>query len=238
MTRATFLQLYDACSKIAKSGYVKARTSILLSLFYDSGARRKEIASITVNDARDAIRRSDGKLELKSAKRTDDHRRKVPIPAETLREIEAFISVSRAAQVRKLVSLGLIDKDPGWLFMSSRGGRIGVETITQDFHRLRRAAGIKGRAAPHMLRHRWITVQVAHQLRGYLKSGKKLPPDIRLTLLTKVASLAGQRHIASMRPYLDLSTEELGIWADGEAVLNQQQAKDAQERAEMRQQKK
>jgi site-specific recombinase XerD len=140
----------------------------------------------------------------------------------------SFVRVARAKLIDDLTTRGVIAFDPGYLFLTNRGRPIDPETVTQDFHRLKRAAGIKGKASGHMLRHRWITLQVTERINAY--ATKRLPVDIGTTLLTKVASLTGHSLISSLKPYLHLATEELSIWDKGEQNFDDRSERDARDR--------
>ena len=218
LSRSVYLELLEACSHIAKSLYVQARTRTLLKMLSDTGARRVEISHIRVNDIVEAVEKGHGKLRLFTAKRGDQQQRLVPIPSTTLDSVLSFIEVKRKLHVRRLIKRKVLEQDTGWLFLNDRGQQLHVETITQDIARLRRIAGISEGATAHMLRHRWITIQVLERLKAYI--GQKLPMDIATTILTKVASMTGHKQIESLWSYIDLAFEEMGIWDTAESVIN------------------
>jgi len=218
MAREILSRFLDASKKLAKNRYIQHRARIMLILLADTGARRSEISLVTIADIEQSLRRGNGKLRLKTAKRENWKEREVPIPNATLDAIMSFIKVQRAMHVRRLKKVKAIHKDPGWLFLNHRGDRLHMETITQDIARLRRIAGISERATAHMLRHRWITIQVLERLKSYI--GQKLPLDVASTILTQVASLTGHKQIESLWTYIDLAFEEMGVWDTAQAVIN------------------
>ncbi len=218
MARDVYLKLLGACQHISKSQFVQSRASILLKLLHDTGARRIEISRLQVKDVMNARESSDGKLSLHTAKQRANRIRQVPLPVPTLNAAINYIEVQRKMHVWRLKKQKVIDHDPGWLFLTNRGKALNVETISQDISRLRHIAGIKEPATAHMLRHRWITIQVIHRLKSYL--GKKLPMDVATTILTRVASMTGHKQIESLWIYIDLAFEEMGVWDTAETIIN------------------
>lgn len=218
MPRVIYLNLLEACNLLAKSPYVQARSRTLLKLLADTGARRVEIAQLTVSDILEAVEVGNGKLRLITAKRKDGRERLVPIPATTLNAVLSYVEVQRRVHVRKLKKRKAIEHDNDWLFLNNSGHHLNPETITQDIVRLRKIAGISEKATAHMLRHRWITIQVLERLKSYI--GQKLPMDIASTILTKVASMTGHKQIESLWPYIDLAFEEMGVWDTADSVIS------------------
>lgn len=218
MARNVFLALLMACRNLASSRYVQARAAAVLKLLSDSGARRVEVASLRVSDILDAVRKKSTKLLLRTAKRGDWVSREVPFPKSTLDALVSYIEIDRKLHVNRLKKNKKMSRDPEWLFLTEYGGQLNVESITQDFARLRRLAEISGRATAHMLRHRWITIQVLERLKAYI--GKRLPMDMATTILTHVASMTGHKRIESLWAYIDLAFEEMGIWDTAESVIN------------------
>jgi site-specific recombinase XerD len=218
MARNVLSELLAACHKIANSRYIQQRAATILKLLADTGARRSEICGLSVKDVEEAAMSRSGKIRLPTAKGGNWRIREVPIPKATLDAVMSFIKIQRALHVRRLKKLGTIKRDPGWLFLNHRGNRLHVETITQDIARLRRIAGIDERATAHMLRHRWITIQVLERLKVYV--GQKLPMDVATTILTHVASMTGHSQIQSLWGYIDLAFEEMGIWDTAQSVIH------------------
>lgn len=218
LSRNIYLQLLEACNQITKSTYIQARTRTLLKILADTGARRVEILHIRISDIIDAVKTGQGKLVLFTAKRYDQKKRLVPIPKPTLDAILSFIEIKRKLHIQRLIKNKVILQDPDWLFVNDRGRQLNVETITQDIARLRKIAKIPEKATAHMLRHRWITIQVLERLKAYI--GKKLPMDVATTILTKVASMTGHKNIGSLWIYIDLAFEEMGIWDTAGSVIN------------------
>jgi integrase len=210
IARRVYQQLLDACPSLAKSRLVVNRTRLLLKVFADTGARRVEVSNIEVQDIYDALRHPASKLRLMTAKREQGAERLVPIPKETLYAAQGYIERVRALHLARLTKLGRLKSNPPWLFLAERGTQLHVNSINCDLSRLRRKAGIAEAAAAHMFRHRWITIQVVERLKDFI--GKRLPMDVAVTLLSRVASITGHRSIDSLWIYIDLAFDELGIW--------------------------
>jgi len=77
-------------------------------------------------------------------------------------------------------------------------------------HRLRRLADVEEKASIHMLRHRWITLQVVEGIRAY--GNQKLPLDVATSLLSRISSMTGHSSIDSLWSYVLMTFDELGVW--------------------------
>lgn len=211
MARGVFEAMLGACQWIARSAYVRERARVMLRLAADLGVRRSELVQINIRDIYDAIENPErGTISVHSAKRRGPHIRMVPIPRITLQAVVNYIEVQRAIQVRHLRKKYPGYRDSGDLLLSCTGGRIAVETITQDMHRLRRLADVEERASIHMLRHRWITLQVVEGIRAY--GAQRLPVDMAISLLSRISSMTGHASVDSLWNYVSMTFDELGVW--------------------------
>jgi site-specific recombinase XerD len=218
MSRDIFLQLLDACTRLADDRHVQERARLMLKLLHDTGARRAEINGLQVQDIQDALADEAGRLRLKTVKRRRGPSvRLVPVPRATLDAAMAFIQTARALLIHKLKRQHRLRVDPGWLLLNAHGRALGVETITQDIARLRAIAGIHQRAHAHMLRHRYLTIQALERIKVFV--GRQLPMEMASTILTRLASLSGHSSIESLWKYIDLVFEEMGVWNSAEDVL-------------------
>lgn len=80
--------------------------------------------------------------------------------------------------------------------------------MSQLFCDLRAEAGLTERISAHMLRHRYITLQVMARLRSLSRRGS-IGVEALTTVLSKIASLSGHSSLDSMWRYVDWAYEEL-----------------------------
>jgi len=145
-----------------------------------------------------------------------------------LEAVHAYATHQRAVLIDRIRKRNPAFKDPGWLFCKEDGRRISDEYVTKLFSLLRKAAGIEARAHPHMLRHRWITLQLVRLIEEVQSmGGGAIAADLMVTLLSRLALLAGQKSRDSLWTYVDFASEELmlvlgekrGRFVSGEVLL-------------------
>lgn len=211
ISRGSIEAIMEASSNRSKRPFTRARNQALLSLLADSGVRREEITWIKVADIQKAVV-DGGMLPVRTSKRDGNPIRVVPVPLVTVEVVETFLEMERAIQIRAAVRQKKIRSDPGWAFCTSLGKRLAPTTISQLFGDLRKAAGLSGRAHAHMLRHRWITLQVVRRLQALQQEGR-IGLEVSTTMLSRVASISGHSSLDSLWVYVDWAFEELGVWA-------------------------
>jgi hypothetical protein len=81
-------------------------------------------------------------------------------------------------------------------------------TVSQIFVDLRQMAGISERATAHMLRHRWITLQLIFRLKRLQRRGI-IAAEALVTILSRLASISGHGSVDSLWTYVDFAYEEL-----------------------------
>lgn len=147
-------------------------------------------------------------LEIRTSKRRGNPTRVVPIPEETLRHLADYLEVHRELQIRRLRRRERAFEDEGWAFCTRTGGQLAPESVTQLFGDLRAIAGMSERATAHMLRHRYITLQVVHRLRQ-LRGSRSIGVEAMSTILSRVASLSGHAILSSLWGYVDWAYDEI-----------------------------
>lgn len=149
-------KLKEAVLKVSnESLYLRKRRYVMLRLLEITGARRFEIANITVDSILEAATMPNPRIKIYTAKRSDEHYRWIPIARSDLNFLLEFISVNRRRILKKL---RLDPADGGPILISgTTGKRLATNTITQEISMLREAAQIKGQLCAHMFRHRFIT---------------------------------------------------------------------------------
>lgn len=201
--------LVDACEWAAKTNFRRSRDRCILVLMADTGVRREELTWIRSEDVFDAVSNG-GRLAVRTSKRKGNPYREIPVSIDTLSVIVEYIEVSREIQIRKLKRKHRDFQDQGWAFCSRIGSRLAPSSISQLFSDLRSEAGITERVSAHMLRHRYITLQVMARLRS-LNHGGAIGVEALTTVLSKVASLSGHSSLESMWRYVDWAYDELEI---------------------------
>ncbi|TLP68405.1 site-specific recombinase [Pseudomonas nitroreducens] len=204
----TVSALLDSCEWTAKTNFRRGRDRCMLVLLADTGIRREELTWIRVSDVIGAS--SDRKLPVRSSKKKGNPYRQIPISEETISMLSEYIDVTRAIQVMKLKRRKTGYKDQDWLFCTREGFKMAPSTVSQLFSDLRAETGLAGRISAHMLRHRYITLQVMARLRSLSGRGP-IGVEAVTTVLSKVASLSGHSSLDSMWRYVDWAYEELEI---------------------------
>lgn len=200
-------QLFAACSKAGHRSFIRARNSAMLKLLEGSGIRREELVYVSVENIRAALN-DRNLLAVRSSKKEGNPYRKVPVPSVTLRALVQYLDVQRKVHFDGLSKRGAIDE--GWAFCKQTGEQMAAATVTQIFAQWRRVAGIKERASPHMLRHGWITKQLAEMLRS-AGANTPLGRELLVTFLTRLAERSGHASIESMFVYVDFAYIEMGL---------------------------
>lgn len=198
--------LLDSCEWAAKTNFRRSRDRCMLVLLADTGIRREELTWIRVSDVVGAS--ADRKLPVRTSKRKGNPYRLIPISDETFRMFLEYIDVTRSIQVRRLNRRKIGFKDQGWLFCTREGFKMAPSTVSQLFCDLRAEAGLTERISAHMLRHRYITLQVMARLRSLSRRGS-IGVEALTTVLSKIASLSGHSSLDSMWRYVDWAYEEL-----------------------------
>ncbi len=198
--------LLDSCEWAAKTNFRRSRDRCMLVLLADTGIRREELTWIRVSDVVGAS--ADRKLPVRTSKRKGNPYRLIPISDETFRMLLEYIDVTRSIQVRRLNRRKIGFKDQGWLFCTREGFKMAPSTVSQLFCDLRAEAGLAERISAHMLRHRYITLQVMARLRSLSRRGS-IGVEALTTVLSKIASLSGHSSLDSMWRYVDWAYEEL-----------------------------
>lgn len=211
--------LLDACAHTAKTDFRQSRDRSMIVLLADAGIRREELTWIRCEHIREAARNG-GRLRIRTSKRHGHPEREVPIPNVTARMLVDYLDINRAIQVRSLRNRTGVSRDAGWAFCTRMGTKMAPATVTQLFADLRGEAGISERATAHMLRHRFITLQVVARLRA-LNRDRAFGVEAMTTVLSKVASLSGHGNLQSLWRYVDWAYEEIQL------VNNDEQLKEA-----------
>ncbi|MCP3713135.1 site-specific integrase [Paraburkholderia sp. CNPSo 3274] len=197
-------RLRKAAHCVKSSSFLKRRRLTLLRVLEATGARRIEVANLTVASVRAAKSMIIPYLELPTFKRSGGpEKRLVPIHHSELDFIIEYIDFYRASLVEREFG----ENDHGLVFVSEKSGApITPNTITLELHILRKAAGIEGRAHPHLFRHRYITMALLRLIRAYEIKDKEHFGELLLKVsqfAQEVMERTGHTTLASLSRYVD-----------------------------------
>ncbi len=192
--------------------YLKVRRELLLELLEATGARPGELSRLSVL-ANEGCYKSQV-LVLTTLKRRRDIERKIKLQPGVAMRLTVFLGKYRGNLLKLVQASGAIPKPNDRVFLGSSGCPMSERTMTSDFYRISKAAGLTDyQNCMSMFRHRYITKQVAIHLGIYLSENNKVATlmtdgDYR-SILKKVATTTGHGSELSLLHYLDLAWEEL-----------------------------
>lgn len=198
-------RLRRAVIGLSRSPFLRQRRLMLIRLLDETGARRIELANLcmaSVAEARAMATRGDPAFLrlLTFKKRGGPKERFIPIDEVTLSAIEDYLEFYRAPLVDK------VRFDCGFVLLSDEGTQLKPNTLTQEIRNLRKAAGIEGKAHPHLFRHRYLSRRLTQLISendfkdtaaviGYLlKAG---------SAMQKLLEESGHASVKSLEPYID-----------------------------------
>lgn len=154
------------------------RDRAILEVLYGAGLRLSECARLDLMD----MDLSEGLVLVRDGKGKKD--RMVPLPGKAVDALEAYLREARPA----------LAKDPreAALFLAKGGTRLACVTIEQIVGAWGRAAGLKAKVSPHILRHSYAT----HLLR-------------RGAGVREIQQLLGHRSIATTALYTKVVVADL-----------------------------
>lgn len=210
--------LRRAAVTLSPSPFMRQRRLVLLRLLEATGARRSEIARLTVTDVREAMRMQRPFLKLVTAKKGDNSSaqkfRLVPIEHHELQLLSDYIEYHRE-EVMERCNATMNDHDI--LLVSYNTSKpLTPSTISLELRYMRMKAGITGKAHPHLFRHRFVTYSLVRLIKAYkLKNRSEFELKFRLDGFKKeVAELTGHSSIESMEDYIDWAFIELFAFDD------------------------
>lgn len=212
ISTANIEKMRHAVPSISPSTHLRARRHTTLKLLEVTGARRGEIAGITLSSVVRASHMPNPMLELPTLKKGGNTTRFIPTSRADIRFILQYAQIHRRSVVRR----ALRSNDHGMLLVSERTGEaLQPNTITQEIRLLRTAAGISEKSCPHMFRHRFITklfvaliehhrISNGDEFRRLLMDGEELK--------RKVAEWTDHANLKSLDQYIDLAFDEVGSY--------------------------
>jgi hypothetical protein len=159
-------RLRKAVGGVKSSSFLRRRRLTLLRVLEATGARRIEIVNLRVTDVLAAMSMEKPYLRVPTYKKRggEPEYRMIPIEHSEIIYLVEYIRFYR----NTVLSNKGIKEDHGFLFVNEKTGKpIKPNTITLEIHALRKAAGIEGKAHPHLFRHRYITMAIYRLVRAY-----------------------------------------------------------------------
>jgi site-specific recombinase XerC len=205
--------LRKAVGLLSTTAHQRARRHTILKLLEITGARRGEIALITVASVHDAQAMSHPMLRIPTLKKRGDgnQHRYVPLCRADLAFFQQYADVHRRSAIRRHLRGA---PDHGLLLINGRNGQaLATNTITDEVRKLAKAAGIEEKACPHMFRHRFITKLFVALIEHHALVTKD---DFRRLLIsseqlkTKIAEWTDHASMESINHYIDLAFDEIG----------------------------
>ncbi len=203
---------------LAERDYLRARRELMLSLLEATGCRPGELARLSLTKNLACV--ATGKIVLTTLKRrrAEDPERIIPLARAVCVRLELFIRKYRSALVTAMQERDRDIVQSDAIFITCRTGAPMTEaTLTKDFQRITRCAGIAQRTCMSMFRHRFITNMVALHLDAFVREspGKHrqylIEADYR-SILKRVAVFTGHGSVDSLFTYIDWAWEELGVF--------------------------
>jgi integrase len=150
-------QLRAAILKMGGSSFLRRRRYVMLRCLEKTGGRRIEIAQLKVSHVLAAVKmaKRGEKPFIQMAtfkKRGGPAYRKIPLNSVELDLLVEFIKYQRAPVLART------KKSHDFVFINERTGKpLTANTVTSEIRDMRTCAGIRGKASPHLFRHKYIT---------------------------------------------------------------------------------
>jgi site-specific recombinase XerD len=181
----------------------------MIRLLELTGARRYEVAFLTVKSVREAACMKEPMLRLTTVKRGIEHERVIPISRVNIEFLNDFIDKNRRQIIKK--TCGIANDDGFFLISETTGKRLRPNTITQEIYTLCIQAGIKEQTCPQMFRHRFITdwfisLIEQHRIENEDEFRKKIMDTE--TFKKQLQEWTGHKDISSLDTYLHLALAE------------------------------
>lgn len=205
-------RLRESVGNAGGSTHLRMRRHVTLKLLETTGARRGEIALLTLASVLDAASMELPMLLIPTLKRRggDVEPRFVPLSRTDIMLIAQYAQVHRRAVMRRRRSNS---SDHGFLLVSDTSGEpLRPNSITQEIRFLARSAGISQPLCPHMFRHRFITKLFVTLIEHHEIAN---PDEFRRALLDgealkrKVSEWTGHKSMASLERYINLAFDEV-----------------------------
>jgi integrase/recombinase XerD len=181
----------------------------MLSLLEHTGARRLEIAGLTIDDIKAAKALAEPMLRLETLKRGGKSERFIPISKVVLSEANKYIETARKKSMRSFKG----GQDHRALFVQEiTGKKLSEHSITREVSILRKHAKIEQQACAHMFRHAFITNLFVLLIKRYNFSNTSEFRNAFLhskQFIAEVMLWTGHKNPASVERYIHLAFAQI-----------------------------
>lgn len=208
-----------------RQAYLYERRSFTFWLMKRTGLRPSEMALLPLEKNRNPAannilyiptkKRRTNRLTLRPFKLTDDGALRVMLYLD-----------ARQSFVNKLLERGVIISDLGSFFLTENGGSIGEQSMSQDFSRIVKRAGLSDvRVCFSMFRHRFITqeilVYIKETFNDKTPNRHMISTPIIKSIEERIRRKTGHKIGDSIWNYLDIAFEAIDLWKSAEDALSQ-----------------
>lgn len=217
----------DACageSEIAKakSKYIYERRIFVIWIMKRTGLRPEELHEIPVAGNSSVFNDLCIRIPTKKRRRDTPPIRSFPITARDARHFSRYMR----AREEFIVFLRGIDgrsTADGAVLLNEHGGGVRKESISKDFERLSKGAGILDcKSCFSMFRHRFITREIVVHLKEFMSSGgtRELMTDgVMRSIAKRISAKTGHGSPESIWAYFDIAWDQIGVWGSTDAAL-------------------
>lgn len=204
--------LNAAVKQVSNSTFVRIRRYVLILLLEATGARRSEIAMLTVQDVENAYLMDEPMLSLRTIKRKGDRvaHRMLPITKADVKQLRDYVRLYRGPLIKATCGE---ENDCGSLLVSETTGKsLAYKTISSEIFLLRKAAGLEEKACAHMFRHRFVTktlIAMIEHCDAADKDSFRAALRTRYDLLQRLLQYTGHTSLHSLERYIDLAFVEI-----------------------------
>ncbi|WP_177223442.1 tyrosine-type recombinase/integrase [Halomonas sp. M20] len=225
----TIEALWNAIPRLGVPGesgkFRRDRMKLLLSCAEQTGARRIELSRLTVKDIEEAKRRLEEQRRSPESQQSvrvamtvaksgivNDERVVAFAPELIMRAIR-WIKGPRKRAILRGKTNGIIDADPGLLFVASDGRSWATRSFSDEVLQLKKLAGLHEPAHLHLLRHNWIDILAcAYALDTRGSAAAQAGIGVRLM------SQTGHKSMQGVAPYLHMAHEKAGYFSSAERM--------------------
>lgn len=212
-----------SCGMIAVQRYLFERRSFSLWLFQRTGLRPEELSQIPLS-ANLLLKKSSVLLLPTKKRRTDSPAlRRFKLSPEAILAVTAYID-ARQEFLDSLKQRGMVGPWPDKMLLTERGGFMSAASLTRDFSRIIKRAGLSDvRACLSMFRHRFITLEVMVHMKEVLRTNKPtrslLTDAVVKSIEKRIKDKTGHKLGKSIWNYFDSAFDLMGYWGAVDKTL-------------------
>ncbi|SFP67684.1 hypothetical protein SAMN05216229_104275 [Geopseudomonas sagittaria] len=206
-----------------RARYIYERRIFVVWIMKRTGLRPEEMHEIPVHENANVLAELRIKIPTKKRRRNTPPVRSFPIMARDAMHFTRYMRAREAfTSFLKVLDPGYIDC--GALLLNEHGRAVRKESLTKDFERLSKGAGLEStKSCFSMFRHRFITREIVVHLKEFMSGGssaREMMTDAVLKSIAKrIASKTGHGSPESIWAYFDIAWDYIGLWGSADAAL-------------------